>query len=992
MPAKKVFISAVSKELKSYRTLVEQSLQKKGNIIPIFEELFDLDDDTIEQRLRNYIKECEAVILLVGFQYGAEPHTVIKGYPRCSWTQLEYHLAKDEGKKIYRFLTTEQTPVDPIVNESSELQQLQREYREFVSSDMDYREFNSKEALRAEIAELKFPWEPKESIHKINNLPYRSLGELFVGRGDFLDKIREKFETGKNVVGVLTMQTIHGMGGIGKTRTAVEYAWKHQDEYDALLMIQADTSANLKANLAGLVGPMVLDIKEAQNTSDQEVQVQASLRWLATHKKWFLIIDNVDDEETRKEVEQLLNQFSHGQIVITSRLSKWGTGVDKLELNVLSTEDSVAFLNQRTEQERKKQTTDTEDVQSLAERLDGLALGLEQAAAYIAEKNISYKQYLQRWETKKEKVLTWFDPEISKYPRSLAITWETSFEQLSDPARKLMEMLCWLAPDPIPMWLFEGTQQEEYLEKILGEEFDEAHTQLLRYSLAKKVGLEEGEDPQLQVHRLVQESTRQKLRSKGLAFPGNSKQELSPYIHPLFELLDLSAPAENPFDIRSWSFWTPLANHIETLCHFADEQQIANPTDLWMNDLALFYNTKALYQQAEPLMRRALEIDEASYGRDHSLVAIDLSNLAELLRVTGRFDEAEPLMRRALKIDEASYRPDHPNVATSLNNLAKLLQATNRLAEAEPLIRRALEIDEASYGPDHPHVATSLSNLASLLQDTNRLAEAEPLKRRALEIDEASYGPDHPHVAIGLSNLAELLRDTGRFDEAEPLMRRAIEIYQASYGPDHPHVAIGLSNLASLLQDTNRLAEAEPLMRRAIEIYQASYGPDHPHVATGLNNLAELLRDTGRFDEAEPLMRRAFEINQASYGPNHPHVAIGLGNLAELLRDTGRFDEAEPLMRRAFEINQASYGRDHSLVAIGLSNLALLLQATNRLAEAEPLSARAVKILLAFQTQTGFMHPDTQAVVGVYKSILKGLGHTPEEIPKIMQDKFGITD
>mgnify|MGYP000013366340 CR=1 FL=1 len=87
-------------------------------------------------------------------------------------------------------------------------------------------------------------------------------------------------------------------------------------------------------------------------------------------------------------------------------------------------------------------------------------------------------------------------------------------------------------------------------------------------------------------------------------------------------------------------------------------------------------------------------------------------------------------MRRALAIDETSFGQDHPEVATDLNNLAQLLQATNRLAEAEPLMHRALQIDEAAYGKDHPNVARDLNNLALLLKATNRLAEAEPLMRR----------------------------------------------------------------------------------------------------------------------------------------------------------------------------------------------------------------------------------------------------------------------
>jgi tetratricopeptide (TPR) repeat protein len=86
-----------------------------------------------------------------------------------------------------------------------------------------------------------------------------------------------------------------------------------------------------------------------------------------------------------------------------------------------------------------------------------------------------------------------------------------------------------------------------------------------------------------------------------------------------------------------------------------------------------------------------------------------------LLQDTNRLAEAEPLMRRALKIDEHSFGQNHPNVARDLNNLAQLLKATNRLAEAEPLMRRAVEILEASLGPDHPNSLRARKNLERLL-------------------------------------------------------------------------------------------------------------------------------------------------------------------------------------------------------------------------------------------------------------------------------------
>jgi hypothetical protein len=95
-----------------------------------------------------------------------------------------------------------------------------------------------------------------------------------------------------------------------------------------------------------------------------------------------------------------------------------------------------------------------------------------------------------------------------------------------------------------------------------------------------------------------------------------------------------------------------------------------------------------------------------------------------LLQETNRLTEAEPLMRRALQIDEDSFGPRHPNVAKDLNNLAQLLQATNRSAEAEPLVRRAFQIDKDSFRPQHPNVGKDLEGVAQL-QGMNRSAEAE---------------------------------------------------------------------------------------------------------------------------------------------------------------------------------------------------------------------------------------------------------------------------
>lgn len=122
--------------------------------------------------------------------------------------------------------------------------------------------------------------------------------------------------------------------------------------------------------------------------------------------------------------------------------------------------------------------------------------------------------------------------------------------------------------------------------------------------------------------------------------------------------------------------------------------------------------------------------------------------------------EAEPLMRRALTIDEKSLGANHPNVAVRLNNLSQLLKATNRLKEAEPLLRRALAISEQNMSANHPELALRLNNLAELYQDTNRFGEAEPLLRRSVSIFldfTRQTGYQHPHLKVAIDNYANLL-------------------------------------------------------------------------------------------------------------------------------------------------------------------------------------------------------------------------------------------
>ena len=269
--------------------------------------------------------------------------------------------------------------------------------------------------------------------------------------------------------------------------------------------------------------------------------------------------------------------------------------------------------------------------------------------------------------------------------------------------------------------------------------------------------------------------------------------------------------------------------------HYSEAARLA-PTYEHLAKAGTFADKCGDYRRGARVKEQLVELAKVDFGPEDVRTGTALNNLAESYRAQGRYDEAEPLYRRALEIDEKTLRPEHPDLAIQLNNLANLLRDTGRYDEAEPLYRRALEISEKALGSDHPTIGIRVGNLAGLLIETGQLDEATPLRHRELKIMESAHGPDHPHVAIACNNLAGLLQDTGRFDEAEHLYHRALEIDEKTLGPDHPTLAIRLNNLAKLLENTGRFDEAEPLFERAVAIFRASLGDNHPNTKTVIAN------------------------------------------------------------------------------------------------------------------------------------------------------------
>jgi hypothetical protein len=304
-------------------------------------------------------------------------------------------------------------------------------------------------------------------------------------------------------VGLTGRHAIHGLGGVGKTRLAIEYAWRQASDYeDALLFVSARSPADFRSNLAALCNAEILNLPERDKPEEKEL-LAAVFRWLGEHSGWLLILDNVDTLEAAVEAEKTLPKLPGGHVIITSRIADWSAAVQTTELDVLDEQDAGAFLLERTEPRRKKTATDTDDAPVLAHELGGLALALEQAGAYIAKNRFSFSEYRRRWGATREIILGWYDPRLMQYPSSVATTWQTSVDQLAEPERKLLNILAWFSPEPIPASLLEGLMMH-------GADARDALSGLVSWSLARWTADGEG----FTVHRLVQEITRQRLAER----------------------------------------------------------------------------------------------------------------------------------------------------------------------------------------------------------------------------------------------------------------------------------------------------------------------------------------------------------------------------------------------------------------------------------------------------------------------------------------------
>lgn len=350
------------------------------------------------------------------------------------------------------------------------------------------------------------------------------------------------------------------------------------------------------------------------------------------------------------------------------------------------------------------------------------------------------------------------------------------------------------------------------------------------------------------------------------------------------------------------------------------------------------------YDEAEPLLERALALRRQIYGPESLEVARSLELLGRLKAERSDNAAAERLLRQSLALKRRLLGSEDLEVAKALNQLGVFLAEIRATPEVEKLHREALAIARRGEGREGATVGESLVYLGKLKRDLGDYAAAEKLFREGLAIERRVLGERNPGLYGHQTVFGEILIELGKYKEAEALLRQSLAAQRKILGPEHPDIDITLNNLALAIQRQGRYAEAEGLYRRVLGLMRAHYGPVDWRLGGALGNIASVLNAQKKRREAIPYLEEALSIRQQAWGERHPLVAQALLLLAGTYRGLKDYERSLSLARKALAILEETEGPDHPHTAFALREVGNNYLDQKRFAEAEPYARRVYEI------------------------------------------------
>lgn len=786
----------------------------------------------------------------------------------------------------------------------------------------------------------------------------------FTGRVALLDELNERLEPGE-MTAVLP-QALHGLGGVGKSQLAVEYAYRNRARFDVIWWIPAEQSVSIASSLAELGKRLELGVGTEAN-----VAVPAVLDALRggvgkdgrSLTNWLLIFDNAESPE---EVRSYLPSGGPGRILVTSRNSQWISLARPLEVDVFERAESIQLL-------RRRGPDLTEDeADRLASALGDLPLAIEQAAAWRVETGMPSDEYIELLNEKQTEILGLPGP--LDYQKPVAAAWTLSLEKLESgnpTALRILQICALLAPEPIPRTMFTNARSVSVIPELdiaLRDRLrlNEAIRDLNRYALVRI----DQRRRSIQMHRLVQAVLTGKLDEE-------ERRTLTHGTHLLLAANDPNVPEE----VDQWSRYSELYPHVEVSNAVECEDpgvrelvfNIARFLYYWgEHDTALEFSEKTYrtwvdrfgiedvstlriglwlgfmrwvagrYREAAELNAELLEVHRRVLGENHEYTIAAIGSVAGDRRARGDFAGALELSRQNYELCVQRFRDDDELTLNEAGNLGVSLRLSGRFAEA-------LELDEETwrrkadvFGADDPR---SLLTQVGVTVDRRELgdylparAEQEQIVARYREV----HGERNPATLRAIHHLAVMRRKAGDHDGATEAADEAHRGLNKRYGANHPDTIAAALSRAINFRQSGEADAARTRGEEVVERYRKTLGDDHPHTLSAQTVLAVVIRELGDAATACDINRAVFEQLTRQLGEDHPSTLVSAVNLASDLFALGRVREAYELDGATADQAMERLGADHPTTLACQANLAHDLMALGRTEEGEAVRAGVV--------------------------------------------------
>ncbi|MGH6653989.1 MAG: FxSxx-COOH system tetratricopeptide repeat protein, partial [Actinocrinis sp.] len=600
------------------------------------------------------------------------------------------------------------------------------------------------------------------SIPPVWNVQPRNVG--FTGRNTVLEHLRDQL--GRSPLSVVLPVALHGLGGVGKTQVALEYAHRFKADYDLVWWIDAEQPDQINRSLAELAAR--LGIRVGESYTDAAREARELLRTGKPYQRWLLIFDNADDPNDLRDY--LPTGGGLGHILITSRNQTWTTVADPLEIDVFVRAESMEHLVRRVP------TLDPPGAQQLAEVLGDLPLAVELAAAWLADTGAPVGQYLdmlQRESTTKVLSLS----QASGYPRNLEATWKISLDRLAERSKAavyLLKLCSYFAPE-ISVELIYRPQTIEALVPLDGSlrvplMLGRITQEISKLALAK-VDLQ---GSSIQIHRLVQSYLRDQMDAA----------EQSDIVHRVHHILASARPTRGDTDDpRNWPayqvIWPHLGPSQAVTCDEEPVRQLLIDRVRFLWKSGDFERGLALADQLDESWTASLagRTAQAQAGQEQELLRRQLLHLrfhiANIRRSQGEFEAAGDIDRATLEEQRHVLPPDDLHTLMTAGGLAADLRALGRFSESLAMDRSTYESLKEIFGEDHERTLAAANNLAVSYRLVGDCFTAREIDSDTLERRRTVLGPNHPYALYSATNLARDLREVGEYQRSIDLLRAA---------------------------------------------------------------------------------------------------------------------------------------------------------------------------------------------------------------------------